>query len=34
VIKVNPKYSPISKSDSRYFIVTGGRGSGKSFSLI
>ena len=33
VIKVNPKYSPISKADSRYFIVTGGRGSGKSFSI-
>ena len=33
MIKVNSKYSPISKSDSRYFIVTGGRGSGKSFSI-
>jgi len=33
VIEINKKYSPIAKSDGRYFIVTGGRGSGKSFSV-
>jgi phage terminase large subunit len=33
VIKINKKYSPIAESDGRYFIVTGGRGSGKSFSI-
>ena len=33
MIEVNKKYSPISTADSRYFIVTGGRGSGKSFSI-
>jgi len=33
VIEINKKYSPITSSDSRYFIVTGGRGSGKSFSV-
>jgi len=33
VIDVDKKYAPITKSDSRYFIVTGGRGSGKSFSI-
>ena len=33
MIEVNKKFSPISNSDSRYFIVTGGRGSGKSFSV-
>jgi len=33
VIEINKKYSPISNADSRYFIVTGGRGSGKSFSI-
>jgi phage terminase large subunit len=30
---INPKYEPIITSDSRYFIVTGGRGSGKSFAV-
>jgi phage terminase large subunit len=33
VIEINNKYSPIADSDGRYFIVTGGRGSGKSFSV-
>ena len=30
---INPKYKPILASDSRYHIVTGGRGSGKSFAV-
>ena len=33
MIDVDKKYSPITDSDSRYFIVTGGRGSGKSYSI-
>jgi phage terminase large subunit len=33
VIDVNKKYAPIATDDSRYFIITGGRGSGKSFSV-
>ena len=33
MIEVNKKYSPIATDDSRYFIITGGRGSGKSFSV-
>jgi len=33
VIDINKKYAPIQQSPSRYFIVTGGRGSGKSFSI-
>jgi phage terminase large subunit len=33
VIEINKKYAPIAESDGRYFIVTGGRGSGKSFSI-
>jgi len=33
VIELNPKFAPISESDSRYFIVTGGRGSSKSYSI-
>ena len=33
MIKIDNKYSPIADSDGRYFIVTGGRGSGKSFSV-
>lgn len=32
-IVLNPKYKPLFTSDSRYFICTGGRGSGKSFSI-
>ena len=33
MIDVDKKYAPIIDSDSRYFIVTGGRGSGKSYSI-
>ena len=33
MIEINKKYSTLSSSDARYFIVTGGRGSGKSFSI-
>jgi len=33
VISVDTKYSPIQNADSRYYIVTGGRGSGKSYSI-
>jgi phage terminase large subunit len=33
LIKVKKKYMPIVESDSRYFIISGGRGSGKSFSV-
>ena len=33
MIDINKKYAPIQQSPSRYFIVTGGRGSGKSFSI-
>jgi len=31
-VTLNPKYKPFG-SDSRYFIITGGRGSGKSYSI-
>ena len=30
-INIHKKYIPLFKNDSRYFIVTGGRGSGKSY---
>ena len=30
---ISPKYKPLWQSDKRYFICTGGRGSGKSFSV-
>jgi phage terminase large subunit len=33
VIELNSKYVPLFDSDSRYFVITGGRGSGKSFAL-
>ena len=33
MIEVKKKYLPIVETDSRYFIVSGGRGSGKSFSV-
>jgi len=33
VIELNPKYKPLLDSPSRYFVVTGGRGSGKSYSV-
>lgn len=32
-ITLNPKYIPLFKNKSRYFVITGGRGSGKSFGL-
>ena len=32
MVTLNPKYKPFG-SDSRYFIITGGRGSGKSYSI-
>ena len=33
MINLNPKYSPLVQNDTRYNIVTGGRGSSKSFSV-
>ena len=33
MIKLNKKYIPLFESDSRYYVITGGRGSGKSFAL-
>jgi len=33
VIELNPKYKPLLLDSSRYFVVTGGRGSGKSYSV-
>ena len=33
MIDIDPKYKPIQTSDARYYIVTGGRGSGKSYSI-
>lgn len=32
-LKINKKYRPLFADDSRFFIATGGRGSGKSFSI-
>ena len=32
-IKIHEKYIPLWKHDSRYYVVTGGRGSGKSFGV-
>jgi phage terminase large subunit len=32
-VKINDKYIPLWKDLSRYFVVTGGRGSGKSFGV-
>lgn len=32
-IKLSPKYQPLFTSPSRYFVITGGRGSSKSFSI-
>ena len=32
-IKLHSKYKPLYSSDSRYFVITGGRGSSKSFSV-
>ena len=33
MIKIHKKYKPIGEPDSRYYIVSGGRGSGKSFTI-
>lgn len=33
MIRLNSKYQPLFKNDTRYFIVTGGRGSSKSFGV-
>lgn len=32
-INLNPKYIPLFKSEDRYYVITGGRGSGKSFGI-
>lgn len=32
-LKLNSKYNALFNSDSRYYIITGGRGSGKSFAI-
>ena len=32
-LKINDKYVPLFNDDSRYFVITGGRGSGKSFGV-
>ena len=33
MISLNPKYAPLYNNDTRFFIVTGGRGSSKSFGV-
>ena len=33
MIAIHPKYAPLQADDSRYFVITGGRGSGKSFAV-
>ena len=33
MIELSPKYKPLFTDDSRYFIMTGGRGSAKSFTV-
>lgn len=33
MFELNQKYKPFFESDSRYFVVSGGRGSGKSFGV-
>ena len=33
MIEVNKKYRPLYENDTRFFILTGGRGSGKSFEV-
>ena len=33
MINLNKKYIPLFESDSRYYVITGGRGSGKSYAL-
>ena len=32
-LELNPKYLPLFNNDNRYYIVTGGRGSGKSWTV-
>ena len=32
-ITLNPKYVPLFEGDTRYYIITGGRGSGKSYGV-
>lgn len=32
-IDLHPKYQPLFTSEDRYFVITGGRGSGKSFAV-
>lgn len=32
-VKINEKYHPLYYSDKRYFFITGGRGSGKSYAI-
>lgn len=32
-VKINEKYTPIFYSDSRYYVITGGRGSAKSYTV-
>lgn len=33
MLDLNPKYKPLFTGDQRYYVVTGGRGSGKSFGV-
>jgi len=33
MVEINPLYAPLSIDDSRYFVITGGRASGKSYSI-
>lgn len=33
MVKKNPKYLPLYNSDKRYFVITGGRNSGKSYEV-
>jgi len=33
LVELNPKYKPLFQNDTRYFVVTGGRGSGKSYGI-
>jgi phage terminase large subunit len=33
LIKLNSKYEPLFKDETRFFIITGGRGSSKSFGV-
>lgn len=33
MIQVNKKYKPLYENDTRFFIITGGRGSGKSYEV-